>query len=122
MQNVLEQMCRLYLIQIADLEILKKTNNLIRLSTVDKKRDSYKCGNFTLSVDDVVGLGLFLEIELMAKSIDGIESIKQEMLCALAGLKIKPSTIGYDSLQMKKNNPQQYLRGRFVLEADKTAC
>jgi len=109
-------------IQTADLETLKTVNNLVGLYTVDKERASYQCGNFTLSVDEVAGLGSFLEIELMANSTEGIESIKQEMHCALAGLKVKPSTVGYDSLQMKKNNFQQYLRGRFVLEADKTAC
>ncbi|KKT23335.1 MAG: Adenylate cyclase [candidate division TM6 bacterium GW2011_GWF2_43_87] len=102
----------------ADLETLKEANNLVSLYTVDKIRTSYKCGNFVLAVDEVAGLGMFLEIELMAQSTEGIEAIKQEMQCALAGLKIKPSRVGYDTLQMKKINYQQYLRGRFISELE----
>ena len=105
----------------ADLETLKEANNLVGLYTVDKIRTSYRCENFTLAVDEVAGLGMFLEIELMAQSTEGIEAIKQEMQCTLAGLKIKPSKVGYDTLQMKKTNYQQYLRGRFVSELEPLA-
>lgn len=102
-----------------DFELCKTVNNLELSYTVDKIRTSYQDKAFTLAVDEVAGLGLFLEIELMARDSDDLERVKQNMRAALAGVNLRQSIGGYSTLIMRKNNFERYLRGRFVLEADR---
>ena len=64
-------------------------------------------------------LGTFLEIELIARSGDVIDAVTQRMKAMLAGLPLKPLATGYDSLILRKNNFEQYIQGRFILEEDK---
>jgi 8-oxo-dGTP diphosphatase len=103
----------------ADIENLKNRNNFINHYVVDKLRTSYQHASFTLSVDEVADLGTFLEIELMAKSIENIDTIKAKMEELLAHLRLKPLKTGYGTLLLQKNDFKHYLLGRFILEEDK---
>ncbi len=104
---------------IADLEELKKTNNFFEHYRVDKVRTSYSHNSFTIAVDEVVDLGTFLEIELMAQDTQNLEEVKQEMVLFIAGLKLRPLRTGYGTLLLRKKDFEHYLLGRFVLEEDK---
>jgi predicted adenylyl cyclase CyaB len=94
-------------------------NNLIHHRVVDKIRTSYVKDDFTIVIDEVAGLGSFLEIELLAHTIDAVESIKTRMSEMLSSLSLNPLKTGYDSLILRKNNFDQYLMGRFILDEDK---
>lgn len=102
----------------ADLQSYKSANNLIEHRIVDKIRSSYDIAEFTIVLDDVNGLGKFLEIEVMASNINNIESVKEKMQMLLAGLKLKPLLTGYDALILRKQNFNQYIQGRFALKED----
>lgn len=104
---------------IADLEELKKTNNFFEHYRVDKVRTSYSHNSFTIAVDEVVDLGTFLEIELMAQDTQNLEEVKQEMVLFIAGLKLRPLRTGYGTLLLRKKDFKHYLLGRFILEEDK---
>ncbi len=104
---------------VADLEHLKAVNNFADHYTVDKLRTSYKHKAFTLCVDEVTDLGTFLEIELMANSIDDLELVKLEMQQLIADLDVVPLRTGYCTLLMRKKHFECYLLGRFILEEDK---
>ena len=106
-------------ISIPDLEHFKSVNNLSTSYVVDKLRASYKHNSFVIGIDEVAGLGTFLEIELMADSVAHLDSIKKEMEHLLKGLSLKPLKTGYGTLLLRKNNFERYLLGRFILEEDK---
>ncbi len=103
----------------ADLDIFKSINNLDTHYIIDKNRASYKCDSFTIAIDEVADLGTFLEIELMASTIENLAIIKQHMQTLLKGLSLEPLRTGYGTLLLRKKNFEHYLLGRFVLEEDK---
>ncbi len=101
------------------LEAYKQANNFIDHRVVDKVRSVYRLKDFELVLDDVKDLGQFIEIELMASDHEGIDAVVQRMKKILDGLPLKPFTAGYESLVLRKQNFEQYLQGRFILEEDK---
>lgn len=103
----------------ADFELFKQSNQLVEHRIVDKMRKSYSHNGFKITVDEVVNLGTFLEIELMAEDTNSLELVKKAMEQSLQGLALKQLETGYDSLILRKQNFAQYLQGRFVLEEDK---
>lgn len=94
-------------------------NKFINHRVVDKIRSSYKAAQFIVELDVVKNLGTFLEIELVTDDRDSISSTTAHMQEILKNLPIKPLKTGYDSLMLRKQNFQQYLQSRFVLEEDK---
>jgi len=103
----------------ADFELFKRTNNLFPHYTVAKTRTTYRYGEFTLAVDTVVDLGAFIEIELMTNSADELEAVKARMRRALEGLNLKPLERGYAAMLLRKNDFKNYIKGRYVCEADR---
>jgi predicted adenylyl cyclase CyaB len=117
--NSLVQELGLLPIDHADFDIFKEQNHLIEHRIVDKIRTSYSCNSFTIVIDEVANLGIFLEIELMANTLEFVTMVKKEMEQILMPLSLKPLQTGYDSLLLRKHNFKQYLQGRFILEEDK---
>lgn len=103
----------------SSLEEYKALNNLHDHRTVDKTRTTYTIADFSLSLDEVKDLGTFLELELMSNTIESIDSVTNKMKDLLSTLQLKPLRTGYDSLLLRKQNFQHYLKGRFVLPEDK---
>ena len=106
-------------IEHANFDLFKQKNSLIEHRVVDKMRASYVQQQFTIVIDEVLHLGTFLEIELLANDSSKIDETKKEMESLLSGLSLKALKTGYDSLILRKNNFGQYLRGRFILDEDK---
>lgn len=104
---------------IADLEHLKNANNFSEHYRVDKMRTSYKYDSFTVCLDEVADLGTFLEIELMANTIEDLAAVKQQMQQLIKELDLVPLKTGYGTLLLRKKHFEHYLQGRFILEEDK---
>ncbi|MBX9830564.1 CYTH domain-containing protein [Candidatus Babeliales bacterium] len=104
---------------IADLDHLKYVNNFVEHYVVDKRRTTYKRDAFTICVDEVAGLGTFLEIELMASCVEDLERVKQSMQLLVKELDVVPLKTGYCTLLLRKKHFKQYLLGRFILDEDK---
>ena len=104
---------------VADLEHLKNANTFGEHYRVDKMRTSYKHDSFTVCLDEVADLGMFLEIELMANTIEDLAAVKQQMQQLTRGLDLAPLKTGYGTLLLRKKHFEHYLQGRFILEEDK---
>lgn len=100
----------------ADLSAVCDINSLTPHYVVDKTRTTYSYGAFTIGLDELAGLGTFLEIELMAASIDELELVKQEMQLVLYGLALEPIKQGYGSLAVQHQDPSWYQVGRFIVK------
>jgi adenylate cyclase class IV len=103
-----------------NIEEFMTRNNLIVSITNDKIREVYRDEKFEFCLDDVKGLGKFIEIEMHAAKEDDLEKIKDAMRERIRGLKIKLITTGYNELYWKKNNSDIYRQGKYHLEEDKT--
>ena len=86
----------------ASFEVFKQINGLIDDRTVDKIRTSYTYNDFTLAVDEVANLGIFLEIELMAESTEDLANTTKAMEQSLSHVSLKPLTTGYTTLLLRK--------------------
>ena len=106
-------------IATADVALLKSTNHFDTHYTVNKIRTSYKYNLFTICVDEVADLGTYLEIELMASTLDNLDSIKNQMQQLLLDLDVTPLKTGYGTLLLRKKDFAHYLLGRFILEEDR---
>ena len=104
---------------VADLEHLKSANNFREHYRVDKIRTAYMHDAFTLCLDKVANLGTYIEIELMASTIEDIAAVKQQMQQLIKGLDLAQLKTGYGTLLLRKKDFEHYLMGRFVLEEDK---
>lgn len=94
-------------------------NKLMVSITNDKTREVYRDEKFEFCLDDVKGLGKFIEIEMRATKEDDLEKIKHLMRERIRGLKLKLITTGYNELYWKKHNLGIYKQGKYHLEEDK---
>ena len=97
---------------------LKDRNNLIDSIVLEKKRRIYTDGKFYYMIDDVKGLGSFLEMEAKVYNESEISRVKKEMLELADKLKLKRILTGYNELYWRKHNYKIYLQGRYLLEED----
>jgi adenylate cyclase class 2 len=67
------------------------------VTTIIKKRVFYKVGDATASLDDVEGVGLFLEIEKIVASGGEVEKTRDELLRLMSSLGLDPSASIRDS-------------------------
>jgi len=67
------------------------------VATIVKRRVFYKVGDATASLDDVEGVGLFLEIEKLVKSSSDFEKARDEVLRLVGSLGLDPSISIRDS-------------------------
>lgn len=97
---------------------LKEFNNFIDSMAIDKIREIYKDEEFEYSIDDVKGLGKFIEIEAHVEK-EKLEEIKKRMKEKMKGLKLRLITTGYNELHWRKYNFDIYKQGRYFLEEDR---
>ncbi len=92
--------------EIEDDEVLKKlllSNGLELVVAIDKKRGTYKYEDFEINVDDIKGLGTFIEVELLSDNVDEGKKKIQDLL--FNQLEIPRENVineGYVPLMLKK--------------------
>ncbi len=89
-----------------ELESILKALHFEPIITVDKKRKSYRYKNYEISLDEVVGLGSFVEIELKSDENADPEKVTEEMLAFLKQFnpgKIERNFKGYPKLLLDKD-------------------
>ena len=116
--NEICQILNLGKIKNPNLKELKVKNNLINSMIIDKIRQIYNDGTFEYSLDNVKGLGKFIEIEFLASPEDNLDKIKKEMRTKFKNLNLKLITTGYNEVYWRKNNFDLYLQGRYLFEED----
>ncbi len=80
--------------------------------TIKKLRKTYKADGVTICVDDVEGLGLFVEIE----AVDSRGALAVAKHCKMAGL--NNLAVGYVELHLRKTDFELYMKGRYLLQTD----
>jgi len=116
--NKVSKLLNLKEINSPDFDSFIKKNKLTRNIVIDKKRKSYKDKKFEYDFDIVKDLGNFLEIEYLAESTRGLETIKNDMFECVKALNTKHVNIGYVELYLRKYEFQTYLKGLYLLEED----
>lgn len=76
-----------------DVEQLLAALNCKKVAEVRKKRETYQLGNQTVAIDEVVGVGFFVEIESFAKSEKDRERARDENTACLAKLGLDKTAI-----------------------------
>lgn len=78
--------------------------SLVHALTIEKTRSTGKCGQYTLCVDEVAGLGTYIEVEQLVE--DGnIDVFQKELFVFLQSIGITEEDIvldAYDTLLLKK--------------------
>ncbi|MDD2823220.1 MAG: class IV adenylate cyclase [Candidatus Daviesbacteria bacterium] len=93
---------------VSDLNIMEdalKMMGFLEVVRVNKVRQYAKFKDFTICMDQVEGLGYFIEVEKM--SDENSQKIQNELMGFLASLGIKKEdriTKGYDTLVLESNN------------------
>ena len=91
--------------KVTDVETLKNlllSNGLERVVTIEKNRHSYSFDDFSINVDSIKGLGMFVEVELIS---DDVEHSKKRIESLLQKLNIHKEHIitqGYVPLMIAK--------------------
>ena len=111
------------------LEDFKQNNSLSDLVIVDKKRCSFSKNGFIITVDELTGVGNYLEIEkdveieaLSAEEekrmLDDIKKDINDYVVSL-GLDLKEIKIGYCEIALRQKNFELYKMGQYVMEEDR---
>lgn len=96
-----------YETEISNVEEFKKTLEFLdfkKVVTVEKNREYWMCGGIEVALDDVVGLGSFVEAEAKGDFKDEVEA-KKACIDFLENLGIKD----VENTQIKKGYPQLFL-------------
>ena len=119
----LSSVCKILGLQVPgmpDFKAFLELNRLKELFTIDKTRESFVDGPFTICLDDIPGFGKFMEVEVMAKTGDNLDSIKRQIINKVKVLDPHFLSAGYAELLIKKINPELYMQGRFLFSEDKS--
>lgn len=93
-------------------------NGLILLLKIDKNRTKYLKNDITVCFDDVVGLGLFVEIESTFKQMDNVNDAREKFTDVINNEvkfigNYQEELTGYVELYLKKYNYKAYERCLF---------
>lgn len=86
---------------------------LVPFVRIEKLRNNYVRPGLTLSVDEVAGLGLFVELE--ADSVEHVSAMYE----VFRAHSLNNLPVGYVEIYLRAYEYPLYLRGRYVLPVDK---
>jgi adenylate cyclase class IV len=88
-------------------------NGLIELVRIENQRDQYSYGNLTICMDQVEGLGEFVEIEMQCEEGSDTKPAIAQVQELVAGFAAHHVRVGYVELWLKKYHPQAYQKGKY---------
>ena len=95
-----------------------KLNNLNEFVIIDKTRTKISKGELNFYLDNVKGLGEFIEIEGFPKRSSEIKGMIANIETIAKKLNLKKITVGYVELYLRKYNYIIYKQGKYLLEED----
>lgn len=99
-------------------ESFLKKNNLDTSISVIKRRDTYTKDGINLCLDQVKGLGTFIEIEMLVDDESQAPAAKEKILSLFPNNK-KPVTTGYVALTWRKKDFETYKAGKYHTAEDR---
>jgi adenylate cyclase, class 2 len=88
-------------------------NGLIELARIENHRSEYTCENLIVCVDQVEGLGNFLEIETQCEEESEIDQALSRVQTFAAGVVARQVHIGYVELWLQKYHWYAYHQGKY---------
>jgi adenylate cyclase class IV len=88
-------------------------NGLIELARIENRRVQYAWENLVVCMDQVEGLGDFLEIETQCNEESETHQALARLEHMAAGLDARPVRVGYVERWLQKHHPQAYKRGKY---------
>jgi adenylate cyclase class IV len=95
-------------------------NNLVELACIEKKRRAYIDGTLIITIDQVKGLGNFVEIEQRCQEGTNIREAEERVHAFLAEIGGTPLRAGYLEMWLYKHNAvaYQFVPSRFHIEKE----
>jgi adenylate cyclase, class 2 len=90
-----------------------RQNGLIELARIENRRVQYTNENLTVCVDQVEGLGEFVEIETQREEDSETQQAIVYVQEFAAGFAARQVRVGYVELWLQKHNPRAYRRGKY---------
>ena len=88
-------------------------NGLIELAHIENQRIQYMYDNLVVCVDQVEGLGDFVEVETQCEEGSDTSQVEARMQYFAAGFAARRMHVGYVELWLQKHDPQAYQRGKY---------
>lgn len=88
-------------------------NGLIELARIENNRIEYTCENLVVCVDQVEGLGNFLEIETQCEEESEIDQAVSRVQAFASGVVERQVHIGYVELWLQKYHRHAYRQGKY---------
>jgi len=90
-----------------------RQNGLIELAHIENRRAQYTYENLVICVDQVEGLGDFVEIETQCEEGSDTQQAVGRVQDFAAGFAARQVRVGYVELWLQKHHPQAYRRGKY---------
>jgi adenylate cyclase class IV len=116
--NEVSEVLGLKKIDKADLETFKSKNHFVDFVIIDRERATYKKDDYTIVIDNVNDLGMYMEIEYVTEEAVDFYEVKKQMLEFLHDLEIKDINVGFVELFLRKHNFELYKQGKYLLDED----
>ena len=91
-------------------------NDLIELAHIENQRVQYTYDDLLVCVDQVEGLGDFVEIEAQCEEgsdTSQVETLEAQVQCFAADFAARQVRVGYVELWLQKHHPQAYQVGKY---------
>lgn len=97
------------------------TNNLQPLIVIDKIRQTYTNESYTIVVDHIENLGVFMEVEYSGSPDEGLklEQILSGIDALMEGIPAKSLSTGCFEMILRQKNFDLYKKGKYLLDKDK---
>ncbi len=93
-------------------------NRLVESVVIQKRRVEFGFDNILISLDDVEGLGSFLEIEYRSDS-PALTDVERELIAFVKGSHARPIDTGYNALFWRNRDRGIYLQSPYVMASDR---
>lgn len=88
-------------------------NEMQELVFIHNTRRVYQLGDLTLCLDEIEGLGTFVEVEQMCEDGGSTQQIRRSIQQFVADIGGTPLSAGYVEMALQRNRPEIYHRGQY---------
>lgn len=99
-----------------------RQNDLVELARIENRRVEYTYENLLVCVDQVEGLGDFLEIEVQCEEGSETNQAIAQVQAFATGIAARQVHIGYVELWLQKHHPRAYRQGKYQEEHYSDLC
>ena len=88
-------------------------NGLVELAHIENRRVQYRHDDLVVCLDQVEGLGDFVEVETQCEEGSDTHQAVAQLYCFASGFAARQVRVGYVELWLQKHHPQAYQKGKY---------